>query len=327
MGTSKKQTELSTTTSQASTELAQGTPLAQGADLDPASFERAYLAVRADLEALPAESLVPVNLDIFAAVTTACGVISELKPLRGEIARRLPDFDLAKFDKLHDYAMACGYAHSTHQNATQPSDNLRVLQEEAVILRDSLLNDASALAHRGILELASLRDLRGPVGYKNVASDLQRLVSLLKANWDKIVGKTPTTLDELERGAALVTRMVHAIGTREQGSTSIAATADLRTRAFTLFTSTYDEARSAVIFLRWKQRDADDIIPSLYAGRGGRRKELTPSTDTEETNTVESVPLTANQPSPTVPSAATVSGSSAPPPLAIAPSAGGPFMT
>lgn len=33
----------------------------------------------------------------------------------------------------------------------------------------------------------------------------------------------------------------------------------------------YDDARRAVTYLRWHEDDADEIAPSLYAGRGGRR--------------------------------------------------------
>ena len=51
----------------------------------------------------------------------------------------------------------------------------------------------------------------------------------------------------------------------------LGATAD-RTRAFVLFVRCYDEIRRAVSFLRWNEGDADTLVPSLYAGRGGRGK-------------------------------------------------------
>ena len=54
----------------------------------------------------------------------------------------------------------------------------------------------------------------------------------------------------------------------------MAATADMRQRAFSLFVNVYDQARRAVSHLRWNEGDVDDIAPSLYAGRnsGPRRK-------------------------------------------------------
>src|SRR4051794_14435888 len=55
--------------------------------------------VTADLAALDPEDLVQVNLEITPAVTTVLGVLPELKALREQIAKELPTFDLASFDK------------------------------------------------------------------------------------------------------------------------------------------------------------------------------------------------------------------------------------
>jgi hypothetical protein len=43
-----------------------------------------------------------------------------------------------------------------------------------------------------------------------------------------------------------------------------------------LFLKAYDETRRAVKFLRWRERDAETIVPSLYRGRGGRGKKGRP---------------------------------------------------
>ena len=55
-----------------------------------------------------------------------------------------------------------------------------------------------------------------------------------------------------------------------------------RRGAATLFLAAYEEVRHGVLFLRWYEKDADDIAPSLYAGRGSRKKvasALSPSGD------------------------------------------------
>ena len=62
------------------------------------------------------------------------------------------------------------------------------------------------------------------------------------------------------------------IGARRNGLASLRAAADTRIRAFTLLTLTYDQARRAVIYLRWEQGDVQRIAPSLYTGRGGRKR-------------------------------------------------------
>jgi len=51
----------------------------------------------------------------------------------------------------------------------------------------------------------------------------------------------------------------------------VAETADMRARAFTLLTDAYDNARRAIIYLRWHEGDADIICPYLFAGRSNGR--------------------------------------------------------
>jgi hypothetical protein len=46
----------------------------------------------------------------------------------------------------------------------------------------------------------------------------------------------------------------------------------MRARAYTLFTRAYDDARRAIIFLRWHEGDADSIAPALHPGRSASKK-------------------------------------------------------
>lgn len=234
-------------------------------------LETAYNSVVAELEALPADELTPVNLDVMASVNTAVGVIPELKNLRGLIAKELPGFNLKAFDKLHRYALAAAYAHAVHLAAVTPPDDLRPVFEEAVKLREVLLNDGTALVSRGLLNGDAFKNLKGAVGYKNVQLDLQVLVNVFKANWRAIEGRCGATVEELKRGEKLVAALIEIVGFREQGPAEAQKTADMRARAFTLFTRTYEEARRAVGYLRWREGDADETIPSLWAGRPNGR--------------------------------------------------------
>jgi hypothetical protein len=97
------------------------------------------------------------------------------------------------------------------------------------------------------------------------------LVNVFKANWPSIHGKCAVTEEELARGGKLVAWLMEVVGLREQGPAELAKSADMRVRAFTRFTRTYDAARRAVGFLRWNEGDADDIIPSLWKGRRNSR--------------------------------------------------------
>ena len=53
---------------------------------------------------------------------------------------------------------------------------------------------------------------------------------------------------------------------------TVAAAAQARQRTYTLLAKAYNQVRRAVCFLRRDEGDADAVAPSLYAGRGGRKK-------------------------------------------------------
>jgi hypothetical protein len=236
-------------------------------------LETGYRSVESELLALPSEFLTGVNLDIMASVITAAGVLPEVTTYRPAIIEQLPKFDIVSFDKLPQYAMAAAYAHTAHLVATQPSDQSKALFAEAVALHDILSGDLGNLAKRGIVKPELLREIKGATSYKNVQSDLQMMTVIYKSGGEKIAGKSTVTPEDIARAEKLVSWLIQSVGLREQGPATVAKTLDLRIRAFSKFTHTYSDARRAIGYLRWHENDVDSIIPSLYAGRGGRKKE------------------------------------------------------
>jgi hypothetical protein len=241
---------------------------------DTSEADAAYERVLPEMRALSPGELIPINLDIPSMVTTTLGALPEIRALREEIARNLQTFDLVAFDKMEDYALALKSAHGRYLSSLVPSDELKALVEEATNVRETLVLDATALARRGILDSSQLRELRGAVGYKNLATDLETLANALRGSWAKVQGQSAVTLTELTRASNLSTELLRMVGLKEQGPGATQVVSDLRVRAFTLLARTYDAARSAVMYLRWKFNDVDSIAPSLYAGRSnGRRRE------------------------------------------------------
>lgn len=112
--------------------------------------------------------------------------------------------------------------------------------------------------------------------------------TLYFSNWDKLKDTTSVKQAEIERAQQLSFHLFRGVGQREQSPALIAETADMRARAFTLLTSAYDNARRAVIYLRWNEGDADSIAPSLFAGRSNGRikaaEEQPAETNTAATN-------------------------------------------
>jgi hypothetical protein len=242
---------------------------------DEVLVAEAYERVKGDLAALKPEEFLQLNVDIPTAVSTVLGVLPEVKALRDRIVKELPAFDVARFDKLEDYALALKDAQAGVLTSTEPVDDLQPLAEEAARVRETLLADAQALAKHGLVDSEQLSQLKGAKGYKNIAQDLDVLSMLLQANWQKIAGKSATVQEDLALASRISTRLLRIVGLREQGPAALADAADRRLRAFTQLINTYEDARRAVQFLRAAEGDADSIAPSLYPGRP-RRKQADP---------------------------------------------------
>jgi hypothetical protein len=239
--------------------------------------------VKPELEAMSPDVLLTVNLDIPTATSTVLGALPEIRAQRAHIERELPNFDLETFDKLEDYTLALNSAHAEYLAATEPSSELRQVVEEATKSREILLADATALVRRGLLDAASIGDLKGPVGFRNLATDVYHLVSAIRGRWTDISSKSAVTPAELERAERLQQRLLRLLGLREQSTPALNASSELRTRAYTRFIQAYDDVRRALGYLRWKSDDVESIAPSLFAGRGKRKGTETPPPATSGT--------------------------------------------
>jgi hypothetical protein len=248
----------------------------------PDTAAAAYKEVQAEIDAMSADDLAVVNIDIPQAVSTVLGVLPKIAPLREAIVTRLPNHPIKTFDKLGIYALAAWYTHLLTLPPASPSSPIKPLVEEAGPLREDLLSDAEALARRKLIDASVVSDIRAGQGNIDMANDLVALSALFSNNWDEIQGKTAATKAEVERAGKLGPLILAALGMREQGAVVVPAEAAAKkARAFTLFVRAYDETRRAVSYLRWHERDADELAPSLYKGRGRRGG----TTDEEEGET------------------------------------------
>jgi len=228
--------------------------------------------VRPEFAAIAVDDLLPINLEAVAAAGTVEGVLPKVLLLHDQMQKELPAFDLNNLDKLELYALALLQAHTLSLGANPIPENVAALGTDATEQRAQLLSDATALAKRGLISSAALDKLNGPNGYYNTATDLLTIANMLRTNWAAISGKTGVTEYELDRAEVVGDQLVRAMGKREHSAATIAAVALERQQAYTLFVEAYDEVRRAVSYLRWHQNDADEIAPSLYAGRNTSKK-------------------------------------------------------
>ncbi len=281
--------------------------------------EDALAAVKPELEGVDPASFVPMNIDIAAAVTTVLGCSPALLELRGQIMEELPKFDTNKVDKLVTYALAAGQANIDYLLAAQPDEPVAERHEKLTKLREVFVSDARALVKRGLVDDAMIEGLRMTQGYKYVAFDVLVLCRLFKLQWQKVSGRTGVLLKEVEEAQHLADIQDAAIGVREHTPAALNKANEARQRAWTLFVNDYEEVRRAVGYLRFHEDDAEQLAPSLWAGRNNRKR---PSAQ-------ESPAAPATPVSPAVaPIAVPSTGAGTPAPAVVAPGmpGGSPFM-
>ncbi|AKV02155.1 hypothetical protein AKJ09_08818 [Labilithrix luteola] len=239
-------------------------------------FQGFTLEFRTDYEsstgartALRPELLLPVNLGPREVVRSVFAVIPAVAPLRARLAT-LTEFDINNVDKLATYANGLGYAQTVYETSSAPQEEMAKYLEEATRRREVLLADAQALTKHELIGAKQLDELKGSTGYANVAADLGILVRVFRAGWDRIASKTAVTAEDLDKAEGLSEYLLRSTAQRAKKPDLLAAAAEDRQRAYTLVLRAYDEVRRGITYLRWHEGDADKIVPSLWAGRGGR---------------------------------------------------------
>ncbi|MBL9026897.1 MAG: hypothetical protein JNL21_32175 [Myxococcales bacterium] len=227
----------------------------------------AYAAIKPELEAMDGKNLIGLNLDVAATVVTVLGCMPELRLLKSRLIEDLPKVDPNLFEKTEQYAYALRHADTLHTAASTPSEPIAEIAAQLKDIHGRLEADARALAQRKLIDPDRLAFLTGVRAFQSMTSDVFLLVELFRKNWSTIAGKTAVTADELDTAERLAERLDNAVGVREQGPAGVPEAAENRRKAFHLFMKAYDETRRVVGFLRWHEKDADTIAPSLFAAR------------------------------------------------------------
>ncbi len=228
----------------------------------------AFATLQAEIAAVPDEALVNIITDIPESVQTAMGAAKRIEMLMPDLSRLPPDlFDLPRARNLRLYAGATLYSHLRLAEAGIPDLELRVILEEAVTLRDKLLTVAKALGTLGVVPLTRVGLMRRDRGHRSVASGLTALASFYETVWSQLGSPRPVTREQVERAAVLGAKLLQALGDRQLGSDRVEPFDEARrtrTRAYSLFMRAYGTCRQGVLFVRWRQGDADKFVPSLY---------------------------------------------------------------
>lgn len=234
-----------------------------------ASFER----MRPRYIALPRSQLLRINLDFTPTIGTALAACPRILALRPEM-EKMYDFNLEVVDCLEDAALGLEYTHSQVVACAHPPDDLQDLHREATQTRARLVLDLNSLAAHGIVDARDLARLTKLTGYKSVIEDIRACIATYRTLLPRIEGRSYFTPEDLNRAEAVVHTMSTLLAKRSIPPGR--EWKDLRTRAFSLLCSYYDQARRAVTYLRWNNGDLDSIAPSLYKRRNKRPSRSAP---------------------------------------------------
>lgn len=252
-------------------------PLPPTDPIEAAAAAQALELLQSELLALDPDGLLPVNLDVAAAALVVIGAASKIRGHRAELVALCGEDMTKSIDRLELVARAALQAQATHRSI-EIGVEVQALSVALGKIRQVLLAEARSLIARGVLAAGAIQEVSGSHGFKNQCVDVLQLVAALRAQWDVAGPQSGLRIEYLDQAEAAANALATAVGLRSQLARSPAA--DLRQRAYTLMARVYDRARRMIAFLRWDHGDAERIAPSLFRGRGNRRRRNgAPSTD------------------------------------------------
>ena len=237
-------------------------------DSDELGFDRVANLIRA----VPATALRPRNLDIGQLVTAAFRVSPRVQQFEADIAA-LPLSKHALIAAIPDLAHAMSYVLGRVLAASKPVYDVAALAEEGAKVLELISADLRTLMLRGVLPAGALDGVAPSPGYQALAKNLRTISSVARDNWSLIEGRSGLGIEDVKRASEISTAIYQQTAERTNDDPAVAALHLLRDQTFTLLMDAYEELRRAIGYLRYHQGDADDITPSLYAGRGGRPRQ------------------------------------------------------
>jgi hypothetical protein len=230
---------------------------------------QAFAAVRAEIEAIPAEQLTRINVDVARATRRGLVTARNVQPLLPALAELRP-FDVRPVRMLRLYSLALSHAHSLAIEAGSELPPLPVLVAEAMPLRERLLRNAELLAHYGFVSEERVAAIRRGHGHVDLADALMALGRLFDEVWSRVHNRIMASREEVERSVTLSVELQDAIALHEARQAPLTqhdGRRFVRAQAFTLFYRAYQQTRRGVLFLRWDEGDARKLVPSLHARR------------------------------------------------------------
>ena len=247
------------------------------------TYKAALDARRERLAAMP-EAMINrrLRLDVSFVCTAASTAVRAAGALREAMVAQFPGLAEQTLDGLDTSAWAARQAELEHQGQEENGE-IAALYGELVTMHERLVADADSLGIRGYLSRERLATFRDARSHQGALNGVVGIVGVLRETWSAIAAHTPITAADLARADALAKRFDAALASRAQAGSR--ATMETRLRALSVLVYEYEDLRRMVMFLRHHQGDADRFVPSLYAGRGGRKPKGSEDVDVDDDDT------------------------------------------
>lgn len=236
-----------------------------------------------EIRAIDPRTFAKLNVPVDANVITVIGFMSKhMRRLAEDGAKTFIGFDRSQFERLVVCAQALKQAHVNYRGALKPRLRVDDAMSKLRRLREVMVMDLKLMEKRGVTQPEVLRTLQRANGPKNLLGDMMVLCEHYRIHWSRFSGQGQVTEQELAAANRLCTILDAALCDLAGSKDSLPEATTVRLGAFTLFYRAYDDARRTIAYLRWKEKDAEKFLPSLFAGRGRRKKK-------EEEGEVETV--------------------------------------
>jgi hypothetical protein len=256
-----------------STETAKVTPVATTESKGGDHQRQCFLRMESRIRAIPRERLIQPSVDPIYASAVALGAVPRTMQLRPRMDKFAGEVDLELIDCVSELAHALSYATGDYIRLTTSGESLQDLLQEGITLRAFLFDVKELCERQGLIKGVLLTQNPRLTGSVNVSRDLTAGKRFFEECDEELLKKLPVTPEQLDRAGYIATRLLEGAGSKAATPAEIAEAEHVQLQTFVCFMEAYDEMRSVVKLLRRKEGDAEEIAPSVYAGRNvGKRK-------------------------------------------------------
>jgi hypothetical protein len=248
--------------------------------------------LRAELLARPAPPASSAKLDAGASAMLVLSLLDAISAHRPAVLELAGERAVQPFDRLGLVALATLGADLEVTMADLVSRPAPIAPLNR--LRQLMRAELQLLAQRGLIDQRAAREVSGRRGHRDLCLDVLLLTTIFETHRAVTEANTSLTRGQLAEAEALANELMASLGPQPRS-----AAEDLRARALELLVKTYSQVQRALDYLRWDERDAHLIAPSLWKWPGSGRRARRPSDSgaQRERARVDEVPDDSGEPS------------------------------